>query len=1053
MGTSDSDSRSKVETRQFTFAELPDYSELVNSKPTRFKTPQCSYDVNSWRKVYRLFCVYVMNVKPRHLKALKNLEETFLGRRVMFSNSADSLIEPFKLSASFYAELNLSAKSIIHNIIHIIQFCRLSPRQFVISIPVYVEESEFAPSEDIEHEQNEVSSQLAQPEQSSHIVHFTLDDDIPDLAFSKPVSITINTSKYSVSKWRDIVSETARYIYENDAESFLRYLYKNFGPKGNSRPLFSDKRSTLHQPSRIDSNLYVETNFSSVDCVKKALLFIRYANIPQSKVQIEYLPAGAVNFDNPTPAESVNIDTEPEEELEDSAVVENNTSEQSQTETATIESEEDNDIQNTDDNKPKEFKDDKKWDFSNDEDDFFDLGMEFTDDGVPVLTPGHQMLIDAIEEKFPNGIDIDNEDSVRALELASGVRCNEYILEDLRMILAYNKADNVFYVPKRLADESTVKSMAAFIDQNVNQYKAVSLSVIREKFQDQFECECDDEELLEFIEWYVFREMERVVAIDYSDVDGDGVCLPRSITTDEFCENFYGQIESCLEKADSPVPMSQLRQLYPSLNETIISYALSDDRFGSSIQEETKDEQLFYSIRSDSQLNDNAADEQEPEPECEMLSFTLDDPIPDLKFTKPTAISFGEQIVSISTWTDVLIQTVSYIVQNEPDAFNSLVKQYGDSGSGLHLFSRTKFEKLTCKQINSDYYLNTNFSSTGTVKTAQTLMQSCKLPLSEVRIEYFSAGTETQNRSASSSLQVAADNASFTKPVNKSMFNTCIVVPTQCHNAFYSNLTRVPEAGTSVPITIWLNGSSYSAAVQNPDFSVCGAPPQVRLTWNPSSPIAQALKKECPESYRLFQSGARVSSQDVPDSVTVSCGSKPDEFMIYVNNSIDNSSAQQQPALPEMSGRTEENTALLCDRIMQFAVEKFPRNVCHETRQLPELRAAFTDEFSTDNELLNFIVRNHIGAISNNWVYFLTDDVQRCLLEIIRQLHQEGQILAYYNLLYNSKQKLFDSISVYKDETAIAGLFTALAAQLGSKGGDSFLSNAAIPVVTRRRNH
>lgn len=738
MDSSSSDSRSDYEIRQFKFDELPDYAEISSFKPQGFKTPEGSFKISSWRDAYRIFCRYLLKEKPRHLRAFKNLEETFLGRRVMFSNDPFLLTEAYQLRSGFYAEIFLPPKSIIHNIIHIIQFCRLSPRQFAVSIPVYVEESELAQPEEDESEQNEASSQLAQPEQSlSQTAHFTLDDDIPDLAFSKPVSITINARRYSVSRWRDIVSETARYVYENDAESFLRYLYKNFGPKGNSRPLFSDKRSNLYQPSRIDSNLYVETNFSSVDCVKKALLFIRYANIPQSKVQIEYLPAGAVNPDNPVPSESANIDTEPEEELEDVAVVENNTSEQSQTETAAIESEKDNDIPSTNDSKPEEFKDDKEWDFSNDKDDFVDIGMEFTDNGMPVLSPTHQKLIDTIEEKFPKGIDIDNEDSIRTLELASGIPCNKYTIEDLRMILAYNKADNVFYVPKRLADESTVKAMAAYIDQNVDQYKAVSLSVIREKFQNQFDCECNDEELLEFIEWYVFREMDQVVAIDYSDVDGDGVCLPRSITTDEFCENFYGQIEKYLEKTDSPVSMSQLRELYPSLNETIISYALSDDRFGSIIQEETKDEQLFYSIRSDSQLNDDAADELESEPECEILSFTLDAPIPNLRFSKPVAMTIGDNRIELNLWREAITKTAEYLSENEPISFNSLIEEYGVKSKNRTLFSRNRSDILQPCKFNSELWVETKFEATDCVKKAKLFLGFCYIEPSQVRIEYI----------------------------------------------------------------------------------------------------------------------------------------------------------------------------------------------------------------------------------------------------------------------------------------------------------------------------
>ena len=92
MDSSSSDSRSDYEIRQFKFDELPDYAEISSFKPRGFKTPEGSYKISSWREAYRIFCRYLLKEKPRHLRAFKNLEETFLGRRVMFSN------DPFLLN-------------------------------------------------------------------------------------------------------------------------------------------------------------------------------------------------------------------------------------------------------------------------------------------------------------------------------------------------------------------------------------------------------------------------------------------------------------------------------------------------------------------------------------------------------------------------------------------------------------------------------------------------------------------------------------------------------------------------------------------------------------------------------------------------------------------------------------------------------------------------------------------------------------------------------------------------------------------------------------------
>lgn len=401
---------------------------------------------------------------------------------------------------------------------------------------------------------------------------------------------------------------------------------------------------------------------------------------------------------------------------------------------------------------------------------------------------------------------------------------------------------------------------------------------------------------------------------------------------------------------------------------------------------------------------------------------------------KALSISFGEKEFEILSWSGIVLQTAIYIDQNEPDAFNSLIEQYGQPNSKPHLFSHDKFEKLSCKPVNSDYYVNTNFCATTAVKTAQLFLDSCKLPLSEVRIEYLPPGKSSNTRTANdvnsaedpSRQGVSIDDSSFTKPVNKSMFETCVVVPTQLHELFLSHLSAVPDPGKNVPVTIWFNSTAYQAVIYTPDFSVCGAPPQVRFTWSPSSPIAKALKNECPESYQLLQGRARVSKENVPDEITVSCSSNLDEFIMRVNHRRARVS-EPQPEAPSLFERSEEEVSLLCQTILHRAQNMFPNNSCHET-QLGKMRSTFAEgEFTSDKELLDFITQNHLGVYSSKWIYFLTRAVEDCLLKMLEELQQEGQIMAYYNLLYDNKQDLFDSISVYKDETAISGLFSVLA--------------------------
>ena len=852
MDSSSSDSRSDYEIRQFKFDELPDYAEISSFKPRGFKTPGGSYKISSWREAYRIFCRYLLKEKPRHIRAFKNLEETFLGRRVMFSNDPFLLNEAYQLRSGFYAEIFLPPKSIIHNISRLIQFCRLSPRQFVVTIPVYVDESELSELEEVEDEQNEVESQLSEPEQpeeevsedetiqesvseqpSSQIVHFTLEDDIPALAFSKPVAITIGRRRLSIFRWREVMIETARYIVENEPASF-RYLYRNCGPKSSSRKLFSHDRSDLLEASKVDSNLFVETKFGAVDCVKKALLFIRYTNISPSRIRIEYLPAGAVNSDNPIPAESANINTEPEEEPEDIAVVENNASEQSQTETAAIESEEDTDIPRTDERKPEEFENDKK-------------------------------------------------------------------------------ADNLV----------------------------------------------DDNE------------------VGFSDND------------------------------------------------------------------------------------------------LETLSFTLDDPIPNLKFSKPTAISFGKQIASISSWTSVLMQTAIYIDQNEPDAFNYLVKQYGDSGTGLRLFSHHKFENLTCKQINSNYYVNTNFSAADTVKQAQLLMQSCKLPLSEVRIEYIPGNAngavraqniKTENndnaKESGSRQSYSNDYSTFTKPVNLSMFFTCVVIPKQCHKAFLDNLTVDLKEGMSETVTLWFNDEKYRVVINNLNFSSTDSSTQIRFTWNPNLPIAIALRKACPESFQILErnsySALKESKPEVSDTITVSCGNKPDEFILQVNSQKASGVIQERTVQPDEKqdkpgeiyykyqpeavserliddfGFSPEERKELITRIEELVPAVFPNGSCREG-QLGDLLNRLDGQFSSQDALERFIIDNNIAVECRGWVYFLVSDIKNCLYEVLRQLQREGQILAFYGNLWNKKSDVFTSVNIYKDKELLSKLFTALKEKDGSQ--------------------
>ena len=748
MSSSDFDSCTAYEIRQFNFNNLPEISELKNFQLKAFRTPDGWKKVSTWRGIYHVFCLYVFEIKPQHIKALRDLDGTFLSRNIIFSNTPNDLNDAFQIKGNLYAEQCLNSTRIVHIIAKLIEFCRLPAKQFIVRYEVPTTEKA-VPTPESEHKVTSLPSTS----------YFTLADTIPSVKGTKPVSIKIGRIETPISSWRKIVVQVVDYIAQKKPES-LKVLFKAFGPQNPNATLISRDAQSLRDPLQVRPRVWIEGNVNSERAINIALLFLEYSNIKPSKVQIEYIP---------TPGTLVSSET----------------------------------------------------------------------------------ITDELGEPVPESPEPEDDDE----------------------IIAEDNDDN----------------------------------------------------------------------------------------------------------------MPKLKLRWPK------------------------------------------------------LSFTLDNPIPDLAFAKPLSITIGKQKLNISFWRDVILQTAIYIAQNEPDAFSLIVKHYGPTNPGRTLFSKDKNKLLSGIEVNSEYYVETNFCAKTAVKKSRLFLQSCRLPLSQVRIEYIPGGVDSSNMKTAnknntetgSRLGPNMDYISFTKPVNKSMFNTCIVIPTQCQQTFLNNLTHIPKEGTSLPVTLWLNNSPYSVAIHNLDFSICGASPQVRFVWSQSSPIALALQKECSKSYSLFQKYVRVSSQVVPDTVTVSCGPKLDEFIICVNNSSTSSLARHTD-LPERSDQMEEETKILCEKIMQLAVEKFPQNVCHDTRQLSQLRTAFPEEFSTDKDLLNYILRNHIGAYSDHWIYFLTDNVKKCLLEIIHQLQQEGQILAYYDQLYNHKQELFASISVYKDKTAISGLFTALKSNCSS---------------------
>ncbi|MBR6435486.1 MAG: hypothetical protein IKS45_03165, partial [Thermoguttaceae bacterium] len=849
METSDSDSRSKIETRQFTFAELPDYSEISHFKPEGFKTPEKSFEISSWREAYRIFCQYLLKEKPRHIRALKNLEETFLGRRVMFSKSPLRLTDAYRLSDGFYVELRIPPKSIIHNISRLIQFCRLSLRQFAVSIPVYIEESETSEPEAVEDGQNEVNYQLAESGQPTEEMsqesvseqtaepdssvykpfRFTLENRIPDLDSATPISLTIGKSSFPISKWRDVLVETARYIVKNEAESFRRYLYKNFGPKWNNSPLFSDKRSDLALAHEIDSNLFVETNFNAAECVKKALLFIRYTNIKPSTVKIEYKPKEAVSETAPTQNASAAQPTEQgtEERRSSEQII-------------------------------------KTGGFIFTQSVY--LSMFFT--GIEIPAQCHK--------EFLNNLTV---------ELKEGMSTPVTIwFNDVKYSAAINYLTS--------ANPDTTPQIR--FTWNSNLPIAIALrKACPESFQ-----------VLELNSHIGNNEAKKDVS--------DTITISCASNRNEFILLINSQKTNSVlqeETAQSDEKPREFQEIYYKYHSDTISELVKDD--SDSTPEESvgqnKAEKQGVDSQSDDQqsVEDEESELQEPASHVVIPSgsdsarFSLDEPIPDLTYTKPTSIKIDRHLYTISKWREVLTLTVEYLAEYEPLSFKFLKEKFGKKNNhSRQLFSSVPSSLLKPYKINPNVWVEINFSAVDCVKKAIEFLEFCYVKLSTVEIKYKPKETASESTSTPDASAAASDvvqpaepkvetPATFTKPLDLSMFFTYIVIPTQCHKAFLENLTVELKEGMSEPVTLWFNDVKYKVLINNLYVPSADSASQIRFTWNPNLPIAIALRKACPESFQILErnsySKTDEDKQEISDVVTISCGIKPNEFVLQVN--------------------------------------------------------------------------------------------------------------------------------------------------------------------------
>jgi hypothetical protein len=116
---------------------------------------------------------------------------------------------------------------------------------------------------------------------------FQLDKRPQTLTHTKPKSITINGEYFAVSTWKNILMVVYKYLNRVSSEDLLILSDESNVFKTTSRICVGSDPQKLKSPVKIDSTLWIESNFSANNIVDLSAELFTFFGIQLSKVTIE----------------------------------------------------------------------------------------------------------------------------------------------------------------------------------------------------------------------------------------------------------------------------------------------------------------------------------------------------------------------------------------------------------------------------------------------------------------------------------------------------------------------------------------------------------------------------------------------------------------------------------------------------------------------------------------------------------------------------------------------------------------------------------------------
>lgn len=113
----------------------------------------------------------------------------------------------------------------------------------------------------------------------------TLDfDNIGDLSFTKPFSLSYSGKEYFFAKWSSLYAKVAALL----AADYPQIIVKGLSFPGSSQVEVSSNYYSLRSPKQISNGLYIETNHSATAIASKVQILLQLCGVNPSEIKITY---------------------------------------------------------------------------------------------------------------------------------------------------------------------------------------------------------------------------------------------------------------------------------------------------------------------------------------------------------------------------------------------------------------------------------------------------------------------------------------------------------------------------------------------------------------------------------------------------------------------------------------------------------------------------------------------------------------------------------------------------------------------------------------------